>query len=523
MIRWWRVGSISTVLTAVFLAVMGAGNPGDRSTVFGSTSNRGLNDDPFLLASSESRALLDSARYHLFGYRMDKAEALLDDLDRRPDGSPAAWYFRTSAALHRALMSDRDEHFEAFEARRDSLLRELDPLPRSKWRDYMRAEASLWEAVAQLKRGRYVRAALVARSAYGGFSHLAAAYPDFYEAYKGLGLLHLGIGSMPPAYRFVLKVLGYGGTISQGLEELRAAHDSSAYNREEAGIYLAFTNTMLFLSEQEGLRIIESLYQSDPQSTLYAHLYGFMLISNRRTAQAADVLRAAVRRSETPAYFYDHYLDFYLAESLFRNDEFAEAEPYYRQYIERHPGPALKALAHLGLGLSLEMQGKRAEAVEFYGKVRAARSFDTDEASGRAAARLLASPVEGVSRELLLGQNAYDSGRLDEAVDMLSGALEDPGATGDQKAEASYRLGRVYQAREAYTVALAHYGRAIDYQEDPKAKWAPWGWFYIGKIWMEQDSPQKARDAFERARSYKGRFDYYQALDQSIRAALERM
>ncbi len=479
------------------------------------------NDRAFLLRSPHSVALLDSARRHLFAYRMDRAERLLYELEERDDGRPAAWFHLTSAALHRALMSDEDRHFETFRARRDTLLGVLDSRPPSLWVDYMRAEAGLWEAVALSKRGRYVRGALVARPAYRRFSRIVEAAPDFHEASKGYGLLHLAIGSMPSAYRFVLGIFGYGGTIAEGLEALTLAHHSSSYNREEAGSYLAFASTMLLQSEAEGLRIMEEIYRSDTTSTLFAHLYGFVLISNRRTDAATDVLRDAVSRSETPDYFYNHYLDFYLAEALFRGDRFAEAERYYRRYLNRHPGPALKALAHLGLGQSLEMQGKRTEAIGYYEQVQAARDFDTDAVSRRAAERLLEEPIAGVDSLLLLGRNAYDSGRYARAEALLTDVLDQPSSSEDQKAEAAYRMGRAYDAQGLDAEAIGQYGGAIAYQSDPAARWAPWSWFYIGKIWLAQELHGQAKQAFKRARSYGGKFDYYQALDQSIRAAKE--
>lgn len=506
---------------AVRLAAIGAAAITEWPLGSKSTHEPRVDDGAFLITTAESRDILDSARRHLFAYRMRRAEELLYRLERRPDGGPAAWYHLTSAALHRALMSDEDEHFETFRARRDTLLRTLARRRETVWVTYMQAESGLWEAVAHLKRGRYVRGALVARSAYRRFERIVTEEPAFFEARKGYGLLKVAIGSMPSSFRFVLNVFGYGGGIADGLAAIRLAHERSEFNRMEAGIYLAFANAMLLLSEEDGLRIVDEIYRRDSTSTLAAHLYGFMLINNRRAEQAIDVLAAAVQRSESSDYFYNHYLDFYLAEAHFRCDRFADAEVYYRSYLKRHLGPALKALAHLGLGQSLEMQGKRSEAVAYYERVQAARAFDTDAASRRAAERLIGDPITGTDRVLLLARNAYDRGSYDRAERLLLAVLEEPTSTDEQKAEASYRLGRVYEAHGMNAEAIGHYGHAVTYQRDPRSRWAPWSWFYIGKIWLSEGLVEQANQAFDRTRSYGNRFDYYQALDQSIRAAVE--
>ncbi len=475
----------------------------------------------FLLSSAHARSLLEDARSHLFAYRLDRADSILYVLAEHEEGGPAAWFHLTMTALHRALMSDEDEYFQSFYARRDTLARLLDRQPRSLWADYMRAETGLWEAVVHAKRGRYVRSAMAARSSFGRFSRIVADEPAFFEAYKGLGLLHLSIGSLPGSFRFLLKVLGYQGGIAQGLNELEQAYTRSRYNSFEAGIFLAFAKVTLYISGQEGLHIVEDIYQRDTSSTLAAHLYGFLLLSDQQAERAAEVLSAAVARSETPAYFYDEYIDFYLAEAHFRNDRFDDAELYYRRYIDRHSGPALKAQANLGLGRALEMQGRRSEALGFYDRVRAQREFDTDAASKRAAERLRQRPIAGIDRELLLAANAYDSRRWERAEELLTEILTNGASSDDEKAEAAYRLGRLEEGRGRYAEAIAAYGQAISLQSDRRARWAPWSWFYIGRIWLSQGLDDQARQAFDHARAYGGGFDYHQALEQSIRAALE--
>lgn len=474
-----------------------------------------------LLESDASRTKLEAARRHLFRYRMHQAELILRELATRSDGLPAASYHLTLAALHRALMSDESRHFDVLYGRLDSLDALLVSGPASPWRDYMQSEAHLWRAVAHLKRGQYVRGAWAARSAYRGYDRLIGAYPRFYEAYKGLGLLHLAIGSMPKSYRFILKVLGYSGSVSGGLDELEQAYRHSSYSREEAGMYLALTHVMLFISEGEGRRITERLYDEDPESPLYAHVYGFVLLSSGRADEAADVLLPAVERSETPAYFYDHYLDFYAAEAMFRKDRFEEAITYYRRYLDRHPGPALKAMAHLGTGLALEMLGRRDEAVHYYREVETARTFDTDEAARRAAEERLSAPMTDIERDLLLGRNAYDCARYDEANRLLLRALNHGEASLDERAEARYRLGRVSHAEERLDAALEHYRRAVELRGEETSRWAPWSQLFIGEILAHRQRWEEARTAYRAALAYRGRFDYYQALDQSARAALE--
>lgn len=474
---------------------------------------------PMLLETAVSEALLDEAREAVWDFRMQEGERLLRRLQRQPDGRPAASFHLTSAALLRFLMSDDASEYETFRGRADSTRRLLAESPPSPWRDYLQAELDLQRAVALGKRNDFIRAAWAARSAYKGFHRIVVQVPDFYEPYKGIGILHLAIGSMPSSYRFLLRILGYSGSISRGLDELEIARTRSRYASDEAAAYLAVSYSMLYLSETRSLDLIGALHTRDPDSVVIAYLYGYLLISARSTDEATDVLLAARSRAAGPSHFYIDYLDFFLAEALFRSGRFREAVPYYLAYIRGHPGSAGKAIAHLHLGQALELTGQRQEAEVYYNDVTAAREFDTDEAARRTAEGLLAAPMSPRERTLLYAQCAYDSGRLEEAERLLKEVLADGSLTDEQQAEAGYRLGRVYDAMERSAAAINAYRVGIGHGAGSPGRWAPWGEFFIGKIHDREGRRDAAQAAYDRALSYGAGHDFHRALEQAVRAA----
>lgn len=476
-----------------------------------------------LLRTDRSAALLEAGRRSLFSFRVDEAERTFRRLAAEPDGAVAAYHHLALAVLARGLMTGDAAAFDAFFARSDSLFALLDRTPASPWRDYLRAEAHLQRAMALAKTERFVKAALAARSAYGGFERLVRDHPSFYEPYKGLGLLHLSIGSLPRGYRGLLRVLGYGGSIRGGLAMLEQAAAHSRFNREEALVFTALTRSILYRTEAGSVDVLGRLHREYPDSPFFAHLYGFALLSNRQAADAEAVLRLASEKSDDPAYVPVHYADFYLAEALFKQGRYAEAEARYRRYLVRHDGPALRASASLGLGLALELQDRRAEALPFYRQVASKRGFDTDDAALRTARRRLEAPLAGRERSLLLGRMAFDAGRHDAAVALLASVRDDPQASADERAEAYYRLGRVYHAAGRHDEALRWYRAAVDNPGEAGSGAAPWSQYYIGEILAGRGARDEAADAFRRARAYRGAFEYAQALDQHVRVALEQL
>jgi tetratricopeptide (TPR) repeat protein len=84
-------------------------------------------------------------------------------------------------------------------------------------------------------------------------------------------------------------------------------------------------------------------------------------------------------------------------------------------------------------------------------------------------------------------------------------------------------LGRLYQAIEETDSALESYSEAVRLHDAGSERWAPWSEYHIGEIHAARGNSTEARAAFERALSYDGEYDYYQALESSARHALNRL
>lgn len=478
---------------------------------------------PMLLESDSSVTVLEEGRRHLFAFRMEAAEQTFRMLQERPGGAPAAYYKLAMAALFKGLVTDEEAHFERFMARSDTLRQLLDAQPASTWKQQMEASTSLQRAIAAGKLGRYVRAALAARSAFRGFEALVTDTPDFAEAYMGMGLLHLTVASLPAGYRTLLSVLGFRGTAEQGIEELQHAATHSRYNRELAHMSIALADIVILDRIGEGTERLGRLYERDPTSLLYAHLYGFALYTHRQPEEAKAVLQPAVDQQTAPDYFYIDYLDYYLAEVHFVQNAFEAAESAYRRYLERHEGPALRAMGQYRLGLTLEMQGRRDEAMAVYRQVEAPRDFDNDLVARRRAQMRLEQSMTSLDKQLIRGENAFFSSQYAEAETLLRDVFRHPSATPVNKARAAFFIGRVHHVQGQYVQAYPAYQYAIEQPGHRQAEWGPWAQLRMADMYAEQGKTQEAIQAYQRALDWNTPFDYYQSLEQKARIALERL
>ena len=477
---------------------------------------------PFGLSAPADLAEYDAGRADLLALRLDAADAHFDALEARAAHEAAA-YGHLQTALYRAVFRGTDADNDRFFERLDRLYKRLDDAPPSRWTALMAADAALFDALVQGKKRSYAKAALAARRASARFEALIEAEPEFAEAYRGAGLLHVAAGSVPSGYGWLVRTLGFGGTVGQGLDELARAIDGGRYNTEEAAILFALTDLTLNEHKRNGLSRLRSAYASSSKSPLLGYLLGFGLLSDRQGAEAERVLGSAVRSLEAPGVFPLPFATYYHADALFRQNAFEKAAAGFERFLDQATGDGLVAQAHLQAGLAYEMMGDKPAATLHYAAVRSERDFDSDEAALREAKTRLERPMNATEQTLLRAQNAYDGGRNTETVRLLQPIFTDAALPERYRAEAAYRTGRAYQGEGDLRNALRHYRWAVAHPGGRALRWGPWSQFYAGQVLEEQGDPLAARRAYQRALDWPTPYDYYRGLEQRAKTALERL
>src|SRR5690625_3349131 len=140
---------------------------------------------------------------------------------------------------------------------------------------------------------------MAARGAHKALDGLVKQDPSFAEAYKSLGVIKIAIGTMPGRYQSILGVVGFRGSVEEGLGMLRTAAGESRYNRPEAVMYLAVMLSQTDRSSDEPIRLIEELALQYPSSPLVNYVSGYRLLHHRHAARAEEAFRRAANDSRS--------------------------------------------------------------------------------------------------------------------------------------------------------------------------------------------------------------------------------
>ncbi|MEM6328166.1 MAG: tetratricopeptide repeat protein [Bacteroidota bacterium] len=477
-----------------------------------------------LVATEDGRALFHAAHAALIDWRLDAAEADFTRLGAMEPGSPAGAYGLSKVALWRTLVMERPPFPQRFFSLNDSLDDVLGAAPRGTWRIHLEGEREMHRAMVFMRQERFTKAARAFHAACGRFKATTRdADVPFAESYLGRGVCLVAAGAIPSEYKWIGALLGFRGTVQDGIETLERSITEADIAVPEAVLFLALADAALNERQADGLGRLGALAEAHPESALVQYLYGTLLLEERDAPRAERHLRAAAdlvaQDGVAPLPFVDHHLGL----ALFRQDRFEAAADHLERYLREAPGRALVAQAGLHAGLARELLGDRRAAERHYRRVRATRDNDSDQQAEREAERRLAGAMTEAERAVLLGAAAYDGGRYAEAIPRLQPALGAQDADPTLRAEAAYRTGRAYQALDDDREALRHYRLAMSLQDDPLAKWGPWAIYHIGEVHEAAGDHEAAREAYEQALENEAEFDYHKSMEQRTKAALERL
>ena len=472
------------------------------------------------IATDAGARLWERGRADLLAFQLDSARAAFARLGRAEPASAAGVLGLETAALWQGLVMESPPYTDRFYALSDSLSRVAGRLPDTPESGLVRATAVLHRAIMLAREEKYARAGLAFRDACGQFRVIPETVPD---AHFGKGVCEAVAGAIPRTYRWLGRLLGFSGTVAGGLDRLALAGAGEGTMAIDATAAFAIVDASLNERRAGGLDRLAEAMQSRPGSPVLAYLTSFYQLTDRHVVEAeANLQRAAVALARPGAAPFP-FVDADLGMALFRQDRFAEALPLLSRYARTYRGRSLLAQRTLHAGIAAEITGDRRGAEALYARVRAAGDYDSDRAAVREAARRRAAPMTAAERTLLLGQTAYDSGRLDAAIRLLQPVLTDRDQPDAVRAEAAYRTGRAYQALGNGPEAVRHFDLVATSPGDPLARWGPWAHYHVGEIHEAAGRADDARAAYRQAVAVETAYDYHISLEQRARTALARL
>jgi len=415
------------------------------------------------------------------------------------------------------------ENRSLYHEKEDDQTRRLELLKKgpedSPWYRFTRAEVYLHRALLRIKFEEYMSAAADINRAFKLLKKNEEKFPDFAPTYKSIGVLRMGVGTIPDKYMWAVKLFSsLDGTIKSGIEDIER---SIALSQEQNDLVLRETQYLYaqamvhFESDSDkAWQYLKTLEFNTSENILECFMLANMAMKTGRNDLAIDLLSS---KPTGPDIYDIPYMKLMLGRAyLFRAD--VNADLPLLDYVHTFEGENFIKEAFQKLAWNALLNG---DSPEYH------NLMDSCLQKGHAVMgedkHALKEAESGMmpNRELLEVRLLFDGSYLDKALSQIS-RIDKSDLTTDELLEYEYRKARIFHEMENYDAATRHYVIAIQLGKELDYYYACNAALQCGVIHEMNGRSDEAEAFFKKCLSMKPD-DYQTSLHQKAKAGLNRL
>lgn len=465
----------------------------------------------------------DNDARRVYGLLLDlhfgAADSVLKVLEKRDPKNLCTPYLRDLGDFLYIVTQENAQEYERRSKFKDMRLAAFAKLPDSDpFKNIAMGETCLHWAFADMRFGNYLSGAMGIRKAFKLLEDNTQRFPNFIDTYKGMGLLHTLVGTVPDNYRWAAKLMGVDGTIAQGITEMEKVIKGISDRPESVHVQ----KETLFLFTFLQLNLVndaEAVQRIRPH--LDRHSGPLMDFAKARVLQRMGDTDAAITLldrslAERPKAF--PYLQFLLGDmKLARLD--TDADRPFHTYLRIFKGNSYLKASHMKLGWhALLVRNDPKAYAQHLATVKTIGSASIDEDK---AAQKEAESGKTPNTALLKARLMFDGGYHAKALNVLETS---PSAhfSPEEKLERQYRLGRIHHEMGDHRKAIEAYRATMRDGADSPRYFAANAALQLGLLYERMGETEKAYEAFAACPTFKNT-EYRDSINQKAKAGIGRV
>ena len=459
-------------------------------------------------------------------FNFTRAQNILkEEILRHPDNK-VPLYIDTYIQFWKAALNENAEEMEAYDEIADEVIDAIeDDEQESPYKLYFLSDMYLRGAYLKVIDKSYMSAVYRFNKAYKMAWENRDRYPDFIPNKKLIGLMNVGIGTVPKSYNWVLKLFNFEGNINQGLTELNqlltiAAYDTN-YHYLLSESLLLYSFTMLNFevskeSEQQLLYIFTwDAVAREMQSNQFMVFAKASFLKHIKKNDEAIACMKALKPNPASMHFF--YLDYMLGECMLYKLDYSAAKPL-QHYVDNYHGLSYRRSACQKLAWIYLLQGNTAK---YQSTIARCLTIGDDNRDSDKQATKEAESEEIPNAVLIKARLLFDGGYYQRAEQVLI-AADTRNFNEHDRLEYTYRLARIYDEWGKTKQAMAKYRSCIATGKDTPYYFAANSALHLGYIYENQGDTLMAKTLYEQCLDMD--FEEYQnSITQKAKAALGRI
>lgn len=344
----------------------------------------------------------------------------------------------------------------------------------------------------------------------------------------GLGFFNFLVSLIPPAYQFLVKMLGFEGDRQAAIVQLTKAKESRCVKRIEATLFL-FALLRYFTDEQDAAdALLEEMIQDYPDSPMVLYLAALMHRFKAQTERSITLLTHAVEKASHEQMCTT--LHYHLGTTYIMIADYEKAIHHHQHFLQNTTGEQFQVWATYQVGLAKWMLTKDAAQVVPHFRFVADKAKDDiplEKIAARKAREFLKSGTafSEYQTKLLLVQHIHE-GQLWSRVLQEVKVLKKLAQTDEERATVNYYRASALNGLKEHTKAHKHYSRVLTAESHIKSQnftyIVPYTWAELGETELELGNIPRAKELLKKAKKYED-YDWANLLSVRISATMDKV
>jgi tetratricopeptide (TPR) repeat protein len=372
----------------------------------------------------------------------------------------------------------------------------------------------------------YLKAASEIKDGTNHLQFVIEKNPNYHDAALGLGIYNYLASFIPRKLQFLSSILGFEGDRELGKRYLLQASEKGTYSTNEAKFYL----TILSWREEkypDAENYASQLKAKYPQSPVVWMLTGGLLSQQDKMNEAIEAYEKSLeynKGKDSEIIFRSAYGA--LGTAYFRTNNFDKSSEYGKKFLTYLTKDENINNRLYSIGVSLELMGRRDEALEYYRKAKTDVRDDNDwEKHWLRRLKLRESqPLTVTDSLLIVADNNRATGKLTEALKDYNTLTTAAGQnySDDIKAQINNGLGSLYNKQKDYNKAIEQF--KLNFNLNPaNEKWLiAEAYFQVGRNYLRLGNRSEAQKYFDRALEIDYDYDFKDSMDGKIKNELSK-
>ena len=394
----------------------------------------------------------------IYNFNWDAGFESFNSVIKKNPTDPRGYHYKSTIYLWFFLGNLREENLDSFYYYSDKALElaeskiEKNTSPEL---NYLLGSIYYNKSIAEARSGNFLQALWTSNQMKSYLEEAVKIKPDFYDAFLGLGLYNFALSQIPSSLEWAANLVGINADKEKGLELVRKSVQKGKLSKIDAQYYLSQLYSRVIVDHPEAKKILSDLVRRYPKNLLFNFSLAWIEYELRELNNAEKYLRKVLNAKDELYPFVTSNSNLLLANVFFDRNQFDSARVYYQNFLTNAVNNDYKGFSNYRIGLSLELSGKRKDALKYYDLSDEGNSdIEEDLYAERKGSELQDKKLNDTEKRLILINSLYKQNKLNTAKDSLTKFLKSTEIEDEVKAEAKLYLAQVLYKQKKYRESL---------------------------------------------------------------------